>query len=76
LEGIESVNKPVDVIFIPEEDKAIEFALSIAPDDSFVTILSDCIHDCIVQISAAQKSEFEKLKQEDNANDLLMSQAS
>ena len=76
LEGIESVDKTVDVIFIPEEERAIEFALSIAPEDSFVTILSDCIDECIVQVSAAQKSEFEKLTVEDNTNDLLMSQAS
>ena len=76
LEGIRSVDKEVEVVFIPEEDKSIEFALCVAPEKAFVTILSDCIDECIKQVTDMQKEAFARLTMEDNHNDLLMSQAS
>lgn len=76
LEGIHSVEKNVDVLFIPEEAKAVEFALAIATEKSLVVLLPDDIEASISQITEAQKEDMNKPALDDGMGEVLISQAS
>lgn len=58
-EGIRSVNTGIDVVFIPEQQKAVEFAVSIASKDSFVTLLPYKVEDCIQQVNKLKEDRFD-----------------
>lgn len=55
--GIRNVNKEVQIHKIPKESEAIDYALSTARKDSFITIISDVIPDALDQVKAAKEKE-------------------
>lgn len=55
--GIRNVNKDVTIHVIPKEREAIDFALSQAKKDSFITIISDVIPDALDQVREAKEKE-------------------
>jgi cyanophycin synthetase len=57
LKGIRNVNKEVEVHIIPKESEAIDFALSNARKDSFITIISDVIPEALDQVKALKEQE-------------------
>jgi cyanophycin synthetase len=57
LKGIRNVNTEVEVHIIPKESEAIDFALSNARKDSFITIISDVIPEALDQVKALKEQE-------------------
>jgi len=58
-EGIYSVNSKIDVVFIPEQHKAVEFAVSVASKEAFITVLPYKVEDCIRQVNKLKEERFE-----------------
>jgi cyanophycin synthetase len=56
-EGIRKVNANVVIHVIPKESEAIDFALTNAQKDSFITIISDVVPDALEQVKAAKELE-------------------
>ncbi|MFA6058390.1 MAG: cyanophycin synthetase [Taibaiella sp.] len=55
--GIRNVNQDVTVHVIPKESEAIDFALSNAKKDSFITIISDVVPDALEQVKNLKEKE-------------------
>lgn len=55
--GIRNVSETVTVHVIPKESEAIDFALSNARKDSFITIISDVVPDALEQVKNLKEKE-------------------
>jgi cyanophycin synthetase len=55
--GIRNVSADVTVHVIPKESEAIDFALSNAKKDSFITIISDVVPDALEQVKTLKEKE-------------------
>jgi cyanophycin synthetase len=55
--GIRNVNKDVPIIVIPKESEAIDYALTNAKKDSFITIISDVVPDALEQVKTMKEKE-------------------
>lgn len=55
--GVRNINASVPIHIIPKEREAIDFALSNARKDSFITIISDVIPDALDQVREAKEKE-------------------
>lgn len=56
-EGIESVNKSVPYIIIPQENEAIEYAYEHCPDGGLVTIMCDVVAGALDKIKQLKEKE-------------------
>lgn len=56
-QGIRNINKDIVVHVIPKENEAIDFALSNARKDSFITIISDVVPDALEQVKNLKEKE-------------------
>jgi cyanophycin synthetase len=55
--GIRNVNKEVVIHVIPKESEAIDYALTNAKKDSFITIISDVVPDALEQVKNMKEKE-------------------
>lgn len=55
--GIRNISQDVVVHVIPKESEAIDFALSNAKKDSFITIISDVVPDALEQVKNLKEKE-------------------
>lgn len=55
--GIRNISSDITVHVIPKESEAIDFALSNAKKDSFITIISDVVPDALEQVKNLKEKE-------------------
>ncbi len=56
-EGIESVNRSVPYIIIPQENEAIDYAYAHCPDGGLVTIMCDVVAGALDKIKQLKEKE-------------------
>lgn len=55
--GIRNINKDLPIVIIPKEREAIDYALTNARKDSFITIISDVVPDALEQVKSLKEKE-------------------